>query len=129
PCSPSAEEVSHGSALRANPKFGLKEEYADCLFLCRHCRCLFWKSYGHPCVYQNRVQLPTGAKQQANGAQPPQHNHPVIVHNMPFFHHPLVQHYNHNNNHMDDSDGNEPLKTVPLHIPVPPQAFLKFFSL
>lgn len=24
-------------------KFGLKEEYADCLFLCRHCRCLFWK--------------------------------------------------------------------------------------
>ena len=24
-------------------KFGLKEEYTDCLFLCRYCRCLFWK--------------------------------------------------------------------------------------
>lgn len=31
-------------------KFGLKEEYADTLVLCRHCRCLFWKSFGHPCV-------------------------------------------------------------------------------
>ncbi|CAG2165145.1 unnamed protein product [Oppiella nova] len=111
-------------------KFGLKEEYADCLFLCRHCRCLFWKSYGHPCVYQNRVALP-GAKEQpsgGNGANHPQ-NQPVIVHNMPFFHHPLVQHYNHNNNHLDNDGSNESLKTVPLHIPVPPEAFLKFFSL
>ncbi|UYV66231.1 FBXO32, partial [Cordylochernes scorpioides] len=24
-------------------KHGLREEYADYLFLCRHCRCLFWK--------------------------------------------------------------------------------------
>lgn len=31
-------------------KFDLKEEYADCLLLCRHCRCLFWKSFGHPCI-------------------------------------------------------------------------------
>ncbi|KAI2800505.1 F-box only protein 32 [Blomia tropicalis] len=34
-------------------KFGLKEEYADCLFLCRYCRCLFWKSKGHPCILEN----------------------------------------------------------------------------
>ncbi|KAG9510171.1 F-box only protein 25 [Fragariocoptes setiger] len=34
-------------------KFGLKEEYPDCLLLCRHCRCLFWKSYGHPCIKEN----------------------------------------------------------------------------
>jgi hypothetical protein len=32
-------------------QFGLKEEYADSLFLCRHCRCLFWKTCGHPCLY------------------------------------------------------------------------------
>lgn len=31
-------------------RFDLKEEYADCLLLCRHCRCLFWKSIGHPCI-------------------------------------------------------------------------------
>lgn len=31
-------------------KYDLKEEYADCLLLCRHCRCLFWKSFGHPCI-------------------------------------------------------------------------------
>ncbi|XP_054153074.1 F-box only protein 32-like [Oppia nitens] len=108
-------------------KFGLKEEYADCLFLCRHCRCLFWKSYGHPCVYQNRVPLP-GVKQQTtrNEAQ-----NPVVVHNMPFFHHPLVLHYNNNNqqnNNRLDNDSDDSLK-VPLHVPVPPQAFLKFFSL
>lgn len=35
---------------RAYRKFDLKEEYADCLLLCRHCRCLFWKSFGHPCI-------------------------------------------------------------------------------
>ena len=85
------------------------------------------QSYGHPCVYQNRVPLP-GAKQSMNrnGAQP---QNPVVVHNMPFFHHPLVQHYNNHRNNDLDNDENEPLKTVPLHIPVPPQAFLKFFSL
>lgn len=32
-------------------KFGLKEEYADCLFLCRYCRCLFWKVIKEPLIY------------------------------------------------------------------------------
>jgi hypothetical protein len=63
-----------------------------------------------------------------NGAQP---QNPVVVHNMPFFHHPLVQQYNQQQNNpvLDDENETEPLKTVPLHIPVPPEAFLKFFSL
>ncbi|XP_063241117.1 F-box only protein 32 [Bacillus rossius redtenbacheri] len=30
--------------------FGLKEEYAEMIQLCRNCRCLFWKSIGHPCI-------------------------------------------------------------------------------
>uniref|UniRef100_T1IW22 F-box domain-containing protein n=1 Tax=Strigamia maritima TaxID=126957 RepID=T1IW22_STRMM len=30
--------------------YGLREEYAEILQLCRHCRCLFWKSFGHPCI-------------------------------------------------------------------------------
>lgn len=40
------------ATLASNPirRFDLKEEYADCLLLCRHCRCLFWKSFGHPCI-------------------------------------------------------------------------------
>lgn len=36
-------------------RFELKEEYADCLLLCRHCRCLFWKSIGHPCIENNEL--------------------------------------------------------------------------
>ncbi|EEC18263.1 conserved hypothetical protein [Ixodes scapularis] len=35
---------------RLRKKHGLREEYADSLLLCRHCRCLFWKSFGHPCL-------------------------------------------------------------------------------
>ncbi|XP_073997670.1 F-box only protein 32 isoform X1 [Rhodnius prolixus] len=30
--------------------FGLREDYAEMIKLCRHCRCLFWASYGHPCI-------------------------------------------------------------------------------
>ncbi|XP_076319263.1 F-box only protein 25-like isoform X2 [Tachypleus tridentatus] len=47
------QEVFH----RLRKVFGLKEEYADCLFLCRHCRCLFWKSSGHPCIHASQQQL------------------------------------------------------------------------
>ncbi|CAJ0574401.1 unnamed protein product, partial [Mesorhabditis spiculigera] len=32
---------------------GVKEFYADMIHLCCHCRCLFWRSLGHPCVSQN----------------------------------------------------------------------------
>jgi len=47
-----ASRVSVQLLLYHNPcrRFDLKEEYADCLLLCRHCRCLFWKSIGHPCI-------------------------------------------------------------------------------
>lgn len=72
-------------------KYGLKEEYTESLFLCRHCRCLFWKSFGHPCVDLSRS----------------------ISGNMEFV------------NETNDSLVN----TVPLYIPIPPQAFLSFFSL
>ncbi|XP_060521140.1 F-box only protein 25 [Cylas formicarius] len=66
--------------------FGLNEDrqYAEMLSLCKYCRCLFWKSLGHPCIadqcpdYMARLQ-------EAGGITPPS--------------------------------------------PVPPSAFLKFFSL
>ncbi|XP_076046837.1 F-box only protein 32 [Oratosquilla oratoria] len=29
---------------------GLREEYAEILLLCLYCHCLFWKSFGHPCI-------------------------------------------------------------------------------
>jgi len=75
------EDVYH----RLRRLFGLREDYAEILHLCRTCRCLFWKSYGHPCI----------ADQQ--GTQ------------------------------VDSS----PYSTTSesLYVPVPPQAFLKFFSL
>ncbi|XP_004927181.1 F-box only protein 32 isoform X1 [Bombyx mandarina] len=66
--------------------YGLREEaqFAETLSLCRHCRCLFWRSLGHPCIadqcpeYRERLR-------EAGGPLPPS--------------------------------------------PVPPAAFLKFFSL
>ncbi|KAK6634175.1 hypothetical protein RUM44_004783 [Polyplax serrata] len=64
--------------------YGLREEYAETIQLCRNCRCLFWKSIGHPCIVDQ------------------------------------------------DPGFQEKLETVDknsLHIPIPPQAFLKFFSL
>ncbi|GBM50058.1 F-box only protein 25 [Araneus ventricosus] len=72
-------------------KHGLKEEYTESLFLCRHCRCLFWKSFGHPCVDLRR-SIPSGMEC------------------------------------MDENNGSL-ANTSPLYIPVPPQAFLSFFSL
>lgn len=62
--------------------FGLKEEYAEILQLCRHCRCLFWKSIGHPCR--------------------------------------LIS---------DERELDEEVDKSTLYVPIPPQAFLKFFSL
>ena len=56
--------------------FGLREDYAEILHLCRTCRCLFWKTYGHPCIVT-----------------------------------------------ADSADAEA------YYVPVPPQAFLKFFSL
>ncbi|XP_066992260.1 F-box only protein 32 isoform X1 [Anabrus simplex] len=64
--------------------FGLREEYAEMIQLCRNCRCLFWKSIGHPCIVDQ------------------------------------------------DPEFQEKLENVDkssLHVPIPPQAFLKFFSL
>lgn len=66
--------------------FGLREDrqYADTLSLCRHCRCLFWKSLGHPCIADQCPEF-RARLQEAGGLLPPS--------------------------------------------PVPPSAFLKFFSL
>ncbi|CAH0381246.1 unnamed protein product [Bemisia tabaci] len=64
--------------------FGLREEYAEIIQLCRNCRALFWKSIGHPCIADT------------------------------------------------DPEFQEKLEAVDkssLHVPIPPQAFLKFFSL
>ncbi|XP_047993347.1 F-box only protein 32 isoform X1 [Leguminivora glycinivorella] len=55
--------------------YGLREDvqYAETLSLCRHCKCLFWRSLGHPCIadqcpeYRERLR-------SAGGPLPP---HPV----------------------------------------------------
>ncbi|KAF5301760.1 hypothetical protein FQR65_LT08743 [Abscondita terminalis] len=66
--------------------YGLREDrqYAETLSLCRHCRCLFWRSLGHPCIADQCPEF-RARLQEAGGLQPPS--------------------------------------------PVPPSAFLKFFSL
>lgn len=64
--------------------FGLREEYAEIIQLCRNCRCLFWKSIGHPCI----------ADKDPNFMEK-----------------------------LQDVDKSS------LHVPIPPQAFLTFFSL
>ncbi|KAH7645226.1 hypothetical protein HUG17_0764 [Dermatophagoides farinae] len=188
-------------------KFGLKEEYADCLFLCRYCRCLFWKSKNHPCILENpdltrqvlvtspitgfkstqhqySTKYPSNSNNNENQQQQQQpltailrsrslafnHNNtnnnrrppsghrqqqqqqlpngPVMVQNLPFFEHPLViqrqrlnNHQQPDNNHDQNNEQNanaqqqqqQPSQTsfqkAPLHVPITPQAFLKFFSL
>ena len=65
--------------------FGLREDYAEILHLCRNCRCLFWKTYGHPCIVDHQ---PTDNKSDEPSCDP-----------------------------------------EAFYVPVPPQAFLKFFSL
>lgn len=68
----------------ARRSFGLREEYAEIIQLCRNCRCLFWRSLGHPCI----------ADQD------------------PAFQEKLAD-----------------VDRASLHVPIPPQTFLKFFSL
>jgi F-box protein 25/32 len=64
----------------------LREDYAEILHLCRNCRCLFWKTYGHPCIVDHQQQT--------------------------------------------DKKSDEPsCDPEAFYVPVPPQAFLKFFSL
>lgn len=54
-------------ASHNNRRYDLKEEYADCLLLCRHCRCLFWKSIGHPCI--RGEELPEEEQEVAAAAE------------------------------------------------------------
>ncbi|CAD1477310.1 unnamed protein product, partial [Heterotrigona itama] len=68
----------------ARRSFGLREEYAEIIQLCRNCRCLFWRSLGHPCIVD---QDPAFQKKLAD------------------------------------------VDRASLHVPIPPQTFLKFFSL
>ncbi|KAF4528736.1 hypothetical protein B566_EDAN016904 [Ephemera danica] len=62
--------------------YGLREDYAEILSLCRNCRCLFWQSLGHPCIVER-----------------------------------------------DIPELSERLGDSTPHVPIPPRAFLKFFSL
>ncbi|KAI1284972.1 F-box only protein 32 [Halotydeus destructor] len=100
-------EVDHEQMFHfLRRKFGLKEEFADTLLLCRHCRYLFWKSIGHPCVL---LELDTKLDLEANGNREPVDNEVAAAGDLE-----------------QNSQSNQ---IVPEHIPVPPQAFLKFFSL
>ncbi|KAI5721447.1 hypothetical protein M8J77_020909 [Diaphorina citri] len=101
--------------------FGLREEYAETIQLCRNCRCLFWKSIGHPCIaekdpaafglreeYAEMIQLCRNCRclfWKSIG-------HPCIAEKDPAFQEKL-----------EDVDKSS------LHVPIPPQAFLRFFSL
>lgn len=71
---------------RLRKLYGLREDaqFAETLSLCRHCRCLFWRSLGHPCIADQCPEYRERLK-EAGGPLPPH--------------------------------------------PVPPSAFLKFFSL
>jgi len=36
--------------LELRKRFGIKPQYSELIMLCNHCRCVFWSSYGHPCL-------------------------------------------------------------------------------
>lgn len=36
--------------LELRKQFGVKAQYSEMLMLCKNCRCVFWSSYGHPCM-------------------------------------------------------------------------------
>lgn len=38
---------------RLAKRYGMKEVFAEMLYLCRHCNALFWESSGHPCPVSN----------------------------------------------------------------------------
>ncbi len=33
-------------------RYGHREVYTDMIHKCFHCKCLFWKEIGHPCLIQ-----------------------------------------------------------------------------
>jgi len=82
------EDVYH----RLRRVFGLREDYAETLHLCRTCDCLFWKSYGHPCLNDNEDSSSS-------------HRGRILKNNGGYS------------------------QPESFYVPVPPQAFLKFFSL
>ncbi|KAL4706222.1 hypothetical protein ACJJTC_018406 [Scirpophaga incertulas] len=55
--------------------YGLREDaqYAETLSLCRHCKCLFWRSLGHPCIADQSEEYRARVA-EAGGPLPP---HPV----------------------------------------------------
>ncbi|KAG1668873.1 F-box only protein 25 [Nymphon striatum] len=81
-------------------KFGMREDYAETLYLCRQCRCLFWKSFGHPCI-----ELESGDSEVEDSPSEDERE----------------------NSTTPSSDEME--KVGSLHVPIPPEVFLKFFSL
>lgn len=93
---------------------------------------------------QRPPMIPPNVQQQQQNQLP---NEPVIVQNLPFFEHPLVIQRQRQRNDQDQ-DQNQPnaneqnataptnrqqpqttFQKAPLHVPITPQAFLKFFSL
>lgn len=39
--------------------YGLREHYADLINICCHCKALFWKDHGHPCVSREEQGAPS----------------------------------------------------------------------
>ncbi|XP_041986763.1 F-box only protein 32 isoform X2 [Aricia agestis] len=71
-----AEEVDYKKLFHQLRKlYGLREDarYAETLSLCRHCKCLFWRSLGHPCIADQCPEYRERLK-EAGGPLPP---HPV----------------------------------------------------
>jgi len=36
--------------LELRKNFGVKAQFSELVMLCKNCRCVFWSSYGHPCL-------------------------------------------------------------------------------
>lgn len=36
--------------LELRKHFGIQQKYSELIMLCKNCRCVFWSSYGHPCL-------------------------------------------------------------------------------
>ena len=46
--------------------FGLKENYALSLQICKNCQCLFWESIGHPCIVEENPDIQARLRENQN---------------------------------------------------------------
>lgn len=116
------------------------------MFLCRHCRCLFWKSFGHPCLYTSSSSEETGDGNKENNEPRPDAFRLVAAQNAaqaipiapPGPAQPWQAEFAQRNRllqlqqqrlQQEEEEERLDLRLVPDSVPISPEAFLKFFSL